>query len=148
MRPTALAPTEDPLLELRKAGFEWKLRLPTLLKSALNDHLAPSRLEELLAGVLTSIFRATMIGGTWILLLVGWRRTGDVVMPGTRLAGRVRVPGLRSWGRRECQAGHGAARSRMNASCRCRAQGQSRSSRSCQLCGWVRTSLAATAQTR
>lgn len=50
----ALPPNEDPLLELRKSGYEWKLRLPTLLRAALKDHLGSARLEELLMGVTTA----------------------------------------------------------------------------------------------
>lgn len=50
----ALPPDEDPLLELRRAGFDWKLRLPTALRAALKDHLAPSRLEELVSNFPTA----------------------------------------------------------------------------------------------
>lgn len=78
--PTAgLAPNEDPLLELRKAGFEWKLRLPTLLRAALKNHLAPSRLEELVAGVLTAHAAETAVtaGGEQDLRLAAVLGTGD-----------------------------------------------------------------------
>jgi hypothetical protein len=50
----SLAPADDPLLELRSSGWAWKLRLPTLLKAALKEHLAPARLDELASSVHTA----------------------------------------------------------------------------------------------
>jgi hypothetical protein len=40
-------PYEDPLAEVRDAGIEWKIRLRTLLRDALNGTLSPARLEEI-----------------------------------------------------------------------------------------------------
>jgi len=40
-------PQEDPLAEVRDAGTEWKIRLGTLLRDALNGILSPARLEEI-----------------------------------------------------------------------------------------------------
>jgi hypothetical protein len=39
-------PDEDPLAEVRDAGTEWKVRLPTLVREALKGVLSPARLEE------------------------------------------------------------------------------------------------------
>lgn len=76
---TPLAPNEDPLLELRKAGFEWKLRLSTLLRASLKDHLAPARLEELIAGVATvqEAETAVAVGGDHDLRLAAVLGSGD-----------------------------------------------------------------------
>jgi len=76
----ALPPDEDPLLELRRAGFEWKLRLPTALRSALKDHLVPTRLEELVSSFLTASAAeaALAAGGDHDLRLAAVLGGGDV----------------------------------------------------------------------
>ena len=43
----APAPTEDPLAEVRAAGSEFKLRIPTLLKQALSGEMTEARLVEI-----------------------------------------------------------------------------------------------------
>lgn len=81
----AKAPDQDPLAEIREAGAEFKLRLPTLLRNELAGELTDARLEQIGRQAATLVEAEAAVAGdsgtdVRLINLIGTSDTSEMVI--------------------------------------------------------------------